>query len=80
EVEEESAPLRSRRPRFGRRSRRAVIEDDDEEEDEEDEDEEEPKSSGRQGRSRSSTQEKESWQSKDFLELDDDMEFEFLDL
>ena len=68
---------------FGFGRRKAVIEEEDDEEAEETEEEEEtlqeipvvkPKTS------QTVTTQTQAWQTKDFLELDDDMEFEFLDL
>ncbi len=76
EDEEEEVPVRTSKARLGRK--RAVRSVSVEEE------EEEPvratvKTSSKTG-TRSRLEENKSWQSKDFLELDDDMEFEFLDL
>ena len=55
-------------------------EDDDEEEEEEEEEEETLKEIQPVQPPKSTKTESSAWQSKDFLELDDDMEFEFLDL
>lgn len=77
EEEEEPVSPRSLKSRFGRRAQRVVEEED---EDEEEEEVRESRTSGRQGKKKNTPEEKGTWQSKDFLELDDDMEFEFLDL
>ena len=72
EEEEVKAP---RKPFLGFGKKKEVVEEDDEEDEEEGEDEiEEIKPP------KASQNENKAWQSKDFLELDDDMEFEFLDL
>lgn len=77
EDEEEEIPVRASKARFRRkgRSRSAFVKE---------EAEEEPARTKVQVSSRAGTRDKaeesKSWQSRDFLELDDDMEFEFLDL
>ncbi len=95
EIEEmdEEEEYESRRPvrkekKFGFRSRRKGYEDyeDEDEEEDEDEDEEEPevytrpvkRSTPTQTQSRRNTE--ESWSSGSLMDIDDDMEFEFLDL
>ena len=72
EEEEVKAP---RKPFLGFGKKKEVVEEDEDEEEDEGEDEiEEIKPV------KASQNENKAWQSKDFLELDDDMEFEFLDL
>ena len=77
EDEEEEAVKAPRKPFLGFGKKKEVVEEEDEEEDEEEEEEEEIKEIKPLKTSQS---ENTAWQSKDFLELDDDMEFEFLDL
>lgn len=75
EDEKDDDEEKVRRPRFGFLKRKEVAEEEDEEDDEEEEEtlkEIQPVKPVKQ--------ENKAWQSKDFLELDDDMEFEFLDL
>lgn len=74
EEEEEEVVKTPRKPLLGFGKKKEVPEEDDEEEDEEEEEIKEIKPS------KSAKSENKAWQSKDFLELDDDMEFEFLDL
>lgn len=69
--DEEEEPVR--KPRFGFLKKKEVVEE------EEDEDEEEETIKEIQPQKPKKAESK-AWQSKDFLELDDDMEFEFLDL
>ena len=73
EEEEEEVVRAPRKPFLGFGKKKEVIE----EEEEDDEEEEEIKEIKPVKTSQS---ENKAWQSKDFLELDDDMEFEFLDL
>ena len=69
----------SRKPRFGFLKKKEVDEEYEEELDEEDKEEIlEEIQPVKQGKNKKA--ENKAWQSKDFLELDDDMEFEFLDL
>ena len=65
-----------RKPRFGFIKKKEVVEEE-EEDDEEEEEEETIKEIQPQKPAKTGNK---AWQSKDFLELDDDMEFEFLDL
>ena len=65
----------SRKPRFGFLKKKEMAEEYEEELDEEDKEEIQPLK-----QEKSKKAENKAWQSKDFLELDDDMEFEFLDL
>ncbi len=74
EDEEEEEPVR--KPRFGFLKKKEVVEDDEEDEEEE----ETLKEIQPVQPPKSPKAENSAWQSKDFLELDDDMEFEFLDL
>lgn len=67
-----------RRPRFGFLKKKEVVEDD--EDDNEDEEEETLQEIQPVKPAKTTKTENKAWQSKDFLELDDDMEFEFLDL
>ena len=71
--EDDEKPVR--KPRFGFIKKKEVVEE--EEEGEEEEEEETIKEIQPQKPAKA---ESKAWQSKDFLELDDDMEFEFLDL
>lgn len=75
EEEEEEEEKPARRSLFGFKKKKLVEEDDDEEEEEETLQEIPPAPP-----TRSPKTENKAWDSKDFLELDDDMEFEFLDL
>ena len=79
EEEDEEDEKESRKPRFGFLKKKEVVEEDEEEFDEEDE-EETLKEIQPPKQEKSKKPENKAWQSKDFLELDDDMEFEFLDL
>ena len=73
--EEEEEVKTPRKPFLGFGKKKEVVEDEDDDDEDEGEDEiEEIKPV------KSSQSENKAWQSKDFLELDDDMEFEFLDL
>ena len=63
------------KPRFGFLKKKEMAEEYEEELDEEDKEEIQPLK-----QEKSKKAENKAWQSKDFLELDDDMEFEFLDL
>ena len=76
EEEEEQA---SRKPRFGFLKKKEVVDEEDDKEDEEEE-EETLKEIQPVKPAKTTKTENKAWQSKDFLELDDDMEFEFLDL
>lgn len=79
DVEEDEDEEEVRKPRFGFLKKRKVVEE--EEEDDEDEEEEETlKEIQPEKPAKTTNTESKTWQSKDFLELDDDMEFEFLDL
>lgn len=73
--EEEEEVKTPRKPFLGFGKKKEVVEDEEDDDEDEGEDEiEEIKPV------KSSQSENKAWQSKDFLELDDDMEFEFLDL
>lgn len=74
EDDEEEDEEPARKPRFGFLKRKEVVEE------EEDEDEEEEETIKEIKPEKPAKAENKAWQSKDFLELDDDMEFEFLDL
>lgn len=74
EEDDEEEEKSVRKPRFGFIKKKEVVE-----EDEEDEEEEEETIKEIQPQKPAKAESK-AWQSKDFLELDDDMEFEFLDL
>ena len=75
EDDEEEVIKAPRKPFLGFGKKKEVVDEDDEEDDEEEEEEiKEIKPL------KTSQSENTAWQSKDFLELDDDMEFEFLDL
>ncbi len=87
EDEDDDDEVAERKPRFGFLKKKEVADDDAEEEDEEDEenvedDKEEETLEEIQPvkQTKNKKAENKAWQSKDFLELDDDMEFEFLDL
>ena len=71
----------SKKSRFGFLKKKEVVEDDDEDDDEDEEDKEETLEEIQPVKPvKNKKPENKAWQSKDFLELDDDMEFEFLDL
>ena len=79
--EEDDDEVVEKKPRFGFLKKKEVVEEDDEEEDDDDEEEEETLEEIQPVKqAKSKKAENKAWQSKDFLELDDDMEFEFLDL
>ena len=89
EDDEDDTPIRALGSRARRKEvRRSVFsrrKEEDEEEEDEDEEEDPPvrartKVPAKTANKKDSSEENKSWQSKDFLELDDDMEFEFLDL
>ncbi|MBR4983525.1 MAG: SH3 domain-containing protein [Lachnospiraceae bacterium] len=76
EGDDEDDDKASRKPRFGFMKKKEEVEEDFDEDDEDDDLEEiQPEKPAK-----SKKTEGKAWQSKDFLELDDDMEFEFLDL
>lgn len=78
EDEDEEEEEEVRKPRFGFLRKKEAVEEEDEEEDEDEEEtltEIQPEKPAKPAKT-----ENKAWQSKDFLELDDDMEFEFLDL
>lgn len=78
EEEDDEEEVVERKPRFGFLKKKEAVE---EEEDEEEDDEEETlKEIQPVKQTKNKKSENKAWQSKDFLELDDDMEFEFLDL
>lgn len=79
EEDEEEEEQVSRKPRFGFLKKKEVVDEEDDEEDEEEE-EEILKEIQPVKPAKTTKTENKAWQSKDFLELDDDMEFEFLDL
>ena len=74
EGEEEDEEKPARKSLFGFKKKKAV------EEDEEEEEEETLKEIQPVSPAKNTKTENKAWHSKDFLELDDDMEFEFLDL
>lgn len=73
--EDDEKPVR--KPRFGFIKKKEVVEEEEDDDEEDDEEEETIKEIQPQKPAKA---ESKAWQSKDFLELDDDMEFEFLDL
>ena len=79
EDDDEEEEEEVRKPRFGFLKRKDVVEEEEEDDDEEKE-EETLKEIQPVEPAKPVKTENKAWQSKDFLELDDDMEFEFLDL
>lgn len=80
EEDDEEEDEKVRKPRFGFLKRKGVIDEEEDDDEEEEEEEETLKEIPPVKPSKPAKVENKAWQSKDFLELDDDMEFEFLDL
>ena len=80
EDDEEDEEVVEKKSRFGFLKKKEVLDDEEDDEDEDDEDEESLEEIQPVKQEKSKKAESKAWQSKDFLELDDDMEFEFLDI
>lgn len=80
EDDEEDDEVVEKKSRFGFLKKKEVLDDEEDDEDEDDEDEESLEEIQPVKQEKSKKAESKAWQSKDFLELDDDMEFEFLDI